>query len=136
LSLQHIQYERRLGLYEIGAQFLGEKGPTCSGLANEQHQTVMSGNNKNAFEASELVDEKFMFRFHMASVLAADVAFDVDLMDKIDYYRTIYERFDAFDDGLDDAAAVAKINDACYGKKTGGCYTSSSKARVLRLYCP
>jgi len=78
------------------------------------------GNDYSRFSLPDYSNEltaDFLFRFHVSSVLSADVAYDFNLVNKIDYYRNdgIYERFDAFDDGFDDAAIVAKVDNVCYG---------------------
>jgi Lipase (class 3) len=69
----------------------------------------------NVSRHSGVLTEEFLHRFHVVSTLSATVAYDVRLMSKVDYYRTLYDRFDGFDDGLNDAAVVVKTNDVCYG---------------------
>ena len=66
-------------------------------------------------QVSELFTESFLFQFHVASILSTNVIYDENLLDQISYYQTIYERFNAYDDGWDDAALVAKVNNVCYG---------------------
>ena len=65
-------------------------------------------------EPSELLTPDFLDRFETCSTLAMHVVFDRKLMLKKDYYREEYDFFDAFDDGLNDVAVVAKTNGVCY----------------------
>jgi hypothetical protein len=63
---------------------------------------------------SDLLTEDFLFKFHIASLMATGISFETNLIEKIDYFRSIYERFNAFDDGLNDAALVAKVDGTCF----------------------
>lgn len=98
-NLRQVKYRRQL------TQFQGRDPSTA-------HCPTTASNIK---KPDELITEDFLFRFHLASVLSLQVAFDSDMTSKTDYYRSIYDRFDGFDDGLDDAAVVAKVNDTCFG---------------------
>ena len=70
-------------------------------------------------EPNNLMTEDFLFHFHVASMFALGVSFDRNLMEKIDYFKSFYERFSAFDDGLNDAAIVAKVDGTCYAAFRG-----------------
>jgi hypothetical protein len=94
----------------------GNRVSTCSELAHVTETEISRTGQLEGLKKSDIVTLDFLFRFHVSTILAAEVVYDSDLMDKIDYYQTRYERFNAFHDGLNDAAVVAKVEDACYGK--------------------
>ena len=63
---------------------------------------------------SDILTEDFLFRFYTCLTLGTDVAYDRNLIDKKGYYQSMYEQFDAFDDGFNDVVVVAKVEDVCY----------------------
>jgi Lipase (class 3) len=83
----------------------------------QEHRNLgfSSCERQNISRSSDVLTEEFLHRFNVVSTLSADVAYDLRLTKRIDYYRTLYDRFDGFADGCDDAAVVAKTNDVCYG---------------------
>ena len=65
-------------------------------------------------ETSDILTETFLNRFQTCSTLSMHVVFDRKVAKKKAYYREEYDYFDAFDDGINDAAVVAKTNEVCY----------------------
>ncbi|CAB9524214.1 expressed unknown protein [Seminavis robusta] len=104
-ELTNMQQERRL--YEFSRR---EPNAACFSTPS-----MDIGRSIGNTPTSDLFTEDFLFQFHIASVLASGVVYEANLMEKIDYYKTLYERFAAFDDGLNDVALVAKVEDVCYG---------------------
>ena len=99
-----VTYERRV-FHPISTQRKLNDG--CTGPSVSLSQSTE--------QRSPVLTEDFLYRFHVASTLAADVVYDRNLLKKIDYYNGMYERFDAFADGFNDAALVTKVQDVCYG---------------------
>ncbi|CAB9500122.1 expressed unknown protein [Seminavis robusta] len=64
---------------------------------------------------NQVLTESFIHQFHIITTLSAHVAYDTQVTRKEDYYRTIYDQFYAYNDGLNDAAIVAKVDNICYG---------------------
>ena len=97
-TLTNVRHERRLEKFQQRQQSNGACPMSASNVA----------------EANTLLTEGLLYQFHIASVLALSVSFKLNIVQKIDHYRSIYERFNAFDDDFNDAAGVAKVEQTCY----------------------
>jgi len=110
-ALKNVQQKRRL--FEFQKRSTDSSNSSNSNnVTNTSSPCVISPDH--LFEPSALLTEDTLYKFHVASMLSLDVSFQINLLDKIDYYRTIYERFNAFDDKFNDAAVVTKVDQTCY----------------------
>lgn len=65
-------------------------------------------------ETSDILTETFLDRFQTCTALSMHVVYDRKVTQKKGYYREEYDYFDAFDDGFNDVAVVAKTDEVCY----------------------
>lgn len=98
--LTNVQHERRL----FSLQPRQQSNETCAMISDSISEE----------DTNTLVTEDLLYQFHIANELALSVSFKPKILSKVDYYRTIYERFDAFDDERNDAAIIAKVDQTCY----------------------
>ena len=99
-ALTNVQHERRL----FSLQPRQESNETCAMISDSISEEG----------TSTLLTEDLLYQFHIANELALSVSFKPKIVSKVDYYRAIYERFDAFDDENNDAAVIAKVDQTCY----------------------